>query len=95
MIREARVRRNGTTYAVPIDAWAAALSMLADRPKNLTLPLKSHGYLLEILANQAEKTAAADERAVEDRKRAGRVGAYTDPAKVGDHLDKLKGAIKP
>ena len=94
MIREARVRRNGTTYAVPLDAWAAALSMLADRPKNLTLPLKSHGYLLEILANQAEKTAAKDERETEERKRAGRTGEYTDPSRIGEHLANLKGATK-
>lgn len=69
MIREARIRRNGIAYAVPLDAWAAALSMLADRPKNLTLPLKTHGYLLEILANQAEKTAAKIETEAETRKR--------------------------
>lgn len=68
-IREARIRRNGITYAVPLDAWSAALSMLADRPKNLTLPLRSHGYLLEILANQAEKTAAKIETEAEARKR--------------------------
>ncbi len=94
MIREARVRRNGTVYAVPLDAWASALSMLADRPKNLALPLKSHGYLLEILANQAEKIAATAERDAEQHKRAGRTGAYTDPAKIGEHLANLKGATK-
>lgn len=95
MIREARVRRNGTVYAVPMDAWAAALGMLADRPKNLVLPLKSHGYLLEILANQAEKTAARSETETEQRKRAGRAGEHRDPTKLGEHLANMKGAIKP
>lgn len=94
MIREARVRRNGTVYAVPTDAWAAALGMLADRPKNLTLPLKSHGYLLEILANQAEKSAARTETETEAKRREGRAGERRDPTQLGEHLASLKGAIK-
>jgi hypothetical protein len=94
MIREARVRRNGTVYAVPLDAWAAALGMLADRPKNLTLPLKSHGYLLEILANQAEKTAARAETETEERKRTARTGERGDPARIGEHLAGLRGATE-
>jgi hypothetical protein len=69
MIRQARVSRKGTTYAVPLELWAGALSMLADRPKNLTLPLKTHGYLLEILANQAEKIAVKNETQTEQQKR--------------------------
>ncbi|MEW6330202.1 MAG: hypothetical protein AB1560_01945 [Pseudomonadota bacterium] len=69
MIREARVTRKGTTYAVPLELWSGALAMLADRPKNLTLPLKSHGYLLEILANQAEKISAKHETQTEQQKR--------------------------
>lgn len=96
MIREARVTRKGTTYAVPHELWAGALSMLADRPKNLTLPLKSHGYLLEILANQAEKIAGIREAQTEQQKRAPRV-PYTvaDGAgaqRIGAHLDNLKNA---
>lgn len=94
MIREARVRRNGTVYAVPTDAWAGALSMLADRPKNLTLPLKSHGYLLEILASQAEKIAAGVERQTEANK-SKRSYVTVDGATsthVDEHLEKLRNA---
>lgn len=94
MIRAARVRRNGIDYAVPQDIWAAALAMLADRPKNLSLPLKSHGYLLEILANQAEKIAAKAESETETRKRAGRAGEHRDPARIGEHLANLRGVTK-
>lgn len=83
MIREARVKRNGLTYAVPLEMWAQALSMLADRPSGLRLPLKSHGYLLEILANQAEKIAAKAESDAEARKR----------GNVGAHLQNLRGAL--
>ncbi len=69
MIREARVTRNGTLYAVPHESWTQALQMLADRPKGLRLPLKSHGYLLEMLAGHAEKIAAKKESREEEQKR--------------------------
>jgi hypothetical protein len=69
MIREAKITRNGISYAVPREAWAQALHQLADRPKGLNLPLKSHGYLLEMLAGGAEKLAAKAETAAEKRKR--------------------------
>lgn len=96
MIRVARVTRKGTTYAAPPEQWSAALSMLADRPKNLTLPLKSHGYLLEILANQAEKIAAKQEAQTEQQKRVTKPG-YTvadgaSAQRIGAHLDNLKNA---
>lgn len=83
MIREARVQRNGVTYAVPIEAWASALGMLADRPPGLRLPLKSHGYLLEILVSQAEKVAAKAEAQTEARKRdAARISRGPQPAEA-------------
>lgn len=95
MIRDARITRNGTAYAVPIESWAAALSMLADRPKNLQLPLKSHGYLLEILASQAEKVAAKGERAIEESRRSRDFIVQGDRAikSIGEKLDELKSAL--
>ena len=93
MIRATRVTRNGMTYAVPLESWAAALSMLADRPKNLQLPLKSHGYLLEILANGAEKVAAREECGREEQVRSRtRTDAVAKP--LSEFLDDLKGATK-
>ncbi len=86
MIRDARVTRNRVTYAVPHEAWAGALAYLADRPKGLRLPLKSHGYLLEILASQAEKAAARAETESENRKRFSPEGNRTGNAEVVDHL---------
>jgi hypothetical protein len=84
MIREARVRRNGIVYPCPNESWAAALGYLADRPKAVLLPLKSHGYLLEMLASQAEKQAARDESAVEAQRRVGRTGAHSEPAPLAE-----------
>lgn len=69
MIREARIVRNGTSYVVPLDAWAHALEYLAGRPSGLNLPLKTHGYLLEILAGHAEKMASKEEAQREQRRR--------------------------
>ncbi len=70
MLKAAQVERNGLTYAVPPSQWAEAMTTLVDTPPaTLKLPLKGHGYLLSILAGNAEKAAAANEREAEDRKR--------------------------
>ncbi len=69
MIQSAQIERNGRIYAAPFDYWQSALeTMLAARDK-LTLPLKSHGYLLEIIASAADKTAAQKEAKAEEAKR--------------------------
>lgn len=75
MISKAQIERNGSIYSAPIDYWRNAMeTMLASRDK-LTLPLKSHGYLLEIIAGMAEKTAAKAEQSNENSRRSG--GFYT------------------
>jgi len=62
LIRAAEIKRHSTRYTVPADLWAQAMQYLVDTPpKSLTLPLKSHAYLLEMLANRAEKMAARAE----------------------------------
>jgi len=61
LIEAGRIERGGRIWAAPLDAWKAALEdMIAKRDK-LTLPLKSHGYLLEVIAGQAGKAEAAAE----------------------------------
>lgn len=85
-IRDARVTRNGVSYVVPADTWAAAMRYLVDTPPaTLKLPLKSHGYLLQILADKAERLAAADERAREEARRA-RAHIDAGPVAVGKVL---------
>ncbi len=68
-IQAARVERHGRAWAAPLDAWTAALTEMLDRRDKLTLPLKGHGYLFEIVATQANKTEAHAERKTEDQKR--------------------------
>jgi len=77
MILKAQVTRNRIDYRIPPEQWAATMTeLVTNPPKTLELPLKGHGYLLSILANQAEKHAAMQEEKVEQQKRnRGAIGA--------------------
>lgn len=70
MIKAARIKRGGIDYVIPLAHWERVLmDLVNDRPASLELPLKSHGYLLSILAAQAEKQAALQEEKIEQQKR--------------------------
>lgn len=87
MILDARITRNGRAYAAPREVWIAAIdSILASRDR-LTLPLKSHGYLLEIIIGQIHKA----EQAAESKREAGRAG-HTP---VGGHAPRPAPAPEP
>lgn len=72
MISAAQITRNGQIYPAPVDAWKAAFDAMLDSRDRLQLPLKTHGYLLEILVGQHqkanEKQAARQEIADEQAK---------------------------
>lgn len=69
-IMDAVVIRNGTSYVVTGQQWADVMIGLVDTPpKHLRLPLKSHGYLLEVLATASEKLASSREEKTEQAKR--------------------------
>lgn len=67
-IERAQIERNGRAWPAPLDYWKAALEhmvQLRDAGK-LQLPLKTHGYLLEVIAgmgNKAEAKAEAGDHA--------------------------------
>jgi len=90
MIQAAQIERSGRTWPAPIEYWRAGIeAMLAKRDAGrLQLPLKSHGYLLEIiagLANAAEgkaETKREQERAY-PFSRAHIAEPTMQPAKVG------------
>lgn len=49
-------QRDGKRYHAPLDAWIKAMTALVDTPPaTLRLPLKGHGYLLEMLAAPAAR----------------------------------------
>jgi hypothetical protein len=57
MIESQRISRNGVIYEAPMAVWEVAIDkvlMMRDSGK-LATPLKSHGYLLEIIVTEAGK----------------------------------------
>ena len=68
MIAAGHIRRHGRSWPVPHAAWQTALDAVLER-QNLTLPLKSHGYLLEILAGLANTQEARHEEQTEEHRR--------------------------
>lgn len=61
MLEAGRIERNGRVWPAPLDYWQMALeAVLANT--TLRRPLKSHGYLLEILAGLADKAEARGEQ---------------------------------
>jgi len=87
MIRDAQIARNGRTWPAPLAYWEQALEQVVERGHGgaLTLPLKSHGYLLEILAQLASQADSKAEQALE-RSRSGQAGAGSNPQRVGQSV---------
>lgn len=84
-IERSAVTRRGRQWPAPRESWRVALeTVLEARDKgSLTLPLKSHGYLYEILLGMADKQEAAAERERETSRQGGR--AYSaGPTSVAD-----------
>lgn len=82
-VEAAQIERHGRAWPAPREYWIAAIEeMIARRDSGrLQTPLKSHGYLLEILAGMSDRAEAQAERRAEDRA-AGRTpvgGAGSNP----------------
>lgn len=56
------IQRNGRDWPADASAWRVAIEVLMGKREQLRLPMKSHGYLLEILCGQADKAEAQMER---------------------------------
>lgn len=67
------VLRRGAEIPAPRDLWVMALRTMVEQRDSgkLELPLKTHGYLLEIVATHAQRGAAKQEREVETALRTG------------------------
>lgn len=68
-IRAARIARNGRDWVIPQESWAWALEEIVAKKDKLTLPLKSHGYLFEMLIAAADKLEGRAEAASESQRR--------------------------
>lgn len=77
MIRAASIERNGRLWSAPHEYWRMALGEMIDKRDKLTLPLKSHGYLLTIIEGYSNKAEAKQEVQAEARK-----GGYTPVGQV-------------
>lgn len=62
-IAAAQIERHGRTWPAPIEYWKAGLEQMVQLrdAKKLQLPLKSHGYLLEVIAGMSNKAEAKGE----------------------------------
>lgn len=54
-MQRGQIQRHGQMFDVSVEIWTAALQTVVSRRESLTLPLKSHGYLYEILSQMAVK----------------------------------------
>lgn len=105
MIQAAQIERNGRIWSAPQDYWKLALEDMISKRDKLTLPLKSHGYLLEIIAGYSNKAEAKEEIRGEQRKtgrtdvacavQAVPVPAIVPPGKRSVMPDSVKAALKP
>ncbi len=100
-IRESRVARGGQTHLVPHTFWKEALEHLVTRPTSLRLPLKSNGYLFEILGSMGADLAAKTEREHEAQLRRGQrpksnpnEPPRTEPQRVSEIVAAMKENMK-
>lgn len=81
LVQAGKITRNGQHYAAPRESWKLAIETVLASRGNLQLPLKSHGYLLQVLIGAAEKLEAK----IEQAKEAQRQGV----AGTGNHRQEL------
>jgi hypothetical protein len=68
-IADGCIHRRGRDWAAPPEAWRAAMLQMVETRDKLTLPLKNHNYLAEILAGDANRTEGRAERELEEARR--------------------------
>ncbi len=69
VIQSGQLDRGGRTWPAPMSYWQAALEQVLAARARLTLPLKGHGYLYEIVVGMSNKSEAAAEKKEEDSRR--------------------------
>lgn len=94
-ISRGRVTRGGREWPAPRSAWVAAIEVVTTAPA-LKRPLKSHGYLYEVIAGAANGAEARAEAEAE-QKRAyayGREATTAGPAPIVNVLERPARAPK-
>lgn len=67
-VKAGHVERKGRSWAAPLELWQAALDQMLAGREQLTLPLKSHGYLFEVVAGLSSRAEARGEARQEERR---------------------------
>lgn len=80
MIKTGQITRNGTLYPAPQAYWQQAIETMLMQRDKLTLPIKSHGYLLEIISGYANKAQAKNEKQSEQGRKYGDYHTAGKPA---------------
>lgn len=79
-IEEGKVERRGRAWSAPIESWRLALRVILEQRVGLTLPLKNHHYLYEIVAGIAHQAEGVVERQTEERRQRGQHREAPPPA---------------
>jgi hypothetical protein len=70
MIGTSRIYVHKREWTVTAEHWQEALGYMCERRAKLTLPLKNHNYMLDVLAGLADKAEATREEKTEGERRA-------------------------
>lgn len=92
------ITHNGRDWIADADTWSAAIERVLERRDNgkLTLPLKGHGYLYEVIVGLADKAEAAAERATEAGRRSERrTGSVSDLEPAAAVLQPMAAIVPP
>lgn len=93
-MKRGQIERKGRLWVAPLGHWRAALEQITENRDSLQLPLKSHGYLYEILTGMADKSEARTESRIEQDRRAGQhrerrsEKPVSTPQTASEHLKK-------
>lgn len=99
-----QIERNGQVWPAPLEVWQRALDQMLDNRPALVLPLKSHGYLYEIIAGMSraanEQRAARQEVAAEQARarqgeRSGQMQSAADLAQNAKKTGEILTDIRP
>ena len=63
-IQAGQIMRNGQVHKAPVEAWIWGIEQVLNVRNTLTLPLKSHGYLYEVLSRYEGHLSTVDTAAV-------------------------------
>lgn len=97
MVTNAKVSKNGNIYAAPQSYWVDAINNMVTNKASLTLPIKTHGYLISIIVGYADKSSAQAEKKSEQGRKYGAIkespkqAVKSKPRSIKQTLDNLNG----